>query len=254
MPTTGQPIFSARSMTLTIFSPKTSPSEPPKTVKSCAKTQTWPAVDGAVAGDDAVAVRPALVQPERRRPVPRQLVHLDERVLVEQRVDPLAGGHLALGVLLLDRARRAGVDGLVVATVQVGEPAGGGVEVDVLGHLGAAGRGGLGCAGHPGSVARAARTTVSGEGVDQQHGYRPHADPAAGEPAGRRRRPGRRRRAATGHGHRRGAARVPHDPAGLARGGERAGPGAGLLGLRAAGRPRTRAARTAPCRTPARRA
>ena len=41
MPTTGQPIFMARSMTLTIFSPNTSPSEPPKTVKSCANTQTW---------------------------------------------------------------------------------------------------------------------------------------------------------------------------------------------------------------------
>ena len=41
MPTTGQPIFSARSMTLTIFSPNTSPREPPKTVKSWAKTQTW---------------------------------------------------------------------------------------------------------------------------------------------------------------------------------------------------------------------
>ncbi len=40
MPTTGQPIFMARSITLTIFSPKTSPSEPPKTVKSWAKTQT----------------------------------------------------------------------------------------------------------------------------------------------------------------------------------------------------------------------
>jgi hypothetical protein len=39
MPTTGQPIFIARSITLTIFSPKTSPSEPPKTVKSWAKTQ-----------------------------------------------------------------------------------------------------------------------------------------------------------------------------------------------------------------------
>ncbi len=37
---TGQPVFMARSMTFTIFSPKTSPSEPPKTVKSCAKTQT----------------------------------------------------------------------------------------------------------------------------------------------------------------------------------------------------------------------
>jgi len=34
IPTTGQPIFIARSITLTIFAPNTSPSEPPKTVKS----------------------------------------------------------------------------------------------------------------------------------------------------------------------------------------------------------------------------
>jgi hypothetical protein len=40
MPTTGQPIFMARSITLTIFSPKTSPREPPNTVKSCANTHT----------------------------------------------------------------------------------------------------------------------------------------------------------------------------------------------------------------------
>ena len=40
MPITGQPVFIARSMTLTIFWPNTSPSEPPKTVKSWAKTQT----------------------------------------------------------------------------------------------------------------------------------------------------------------------------------------------------------------------
>src|SRR5215208_2197212 len=40
IPMTGQPIFAARSMILTIFSPMTSPSEPPKTVKSCEKTHT----------------------------------------------------------------------------------------------------------------------------------------------------------------------------------------------------------------------
>ena len=40
MPITGQPIFSASSMTLQIFSAITSPSDPPKTVKSCEKTQT----------------------------------------------------------------------------------------------------------------------------------------------------------------------------------------------------------------------
>ena len=39
-PITGQPIFMAKSMTLQIFSPNTSPSEPPKTVKSWAKTAT----------------------------------------------------------------------------------------------------------------------------------------------------------------------------------------------------------------------
>ena len=41
MPITGQPVFIARSMTLTIFSPKTWPRLPPKTVKSWANTQTW---------------------------------------------------------------------------------------------------------------------------------------------------------------------------------------------------------------------
>jgi hypothetical protein len=40
MPMTGQPVFIARSMTLTIFSPYTSPSAPPKTVTSWLNTQT----------------------------------------------------------------------------------------------------------------------------------------------------------------------------------------------------------------------
>ena len=40
MPMTGQPILAARSMILHIFSAMTSPSEPPKTVKSWLKTQT----------------------------------------------------------------------------------------------------------------------------------------------------------------------------------------------------------------------
>src|SRR3954470_5907595 len=40
IPMTGQPILAARSMILHIFSPMTSPSEPPKTVKSWEKTQT----------------------------------------------------------------------------------------------------------------------------------------------------------------------------------------------------------------------
>ena len=39
-PTTGAPIFTARSMTLTIFWALVSDSDPPKTVKSCAKAYT----------------------------------------------------------------------------------------------------------------------------------------------------------------------------------------------------------------------
>ena len=40
IPTTGQPTFTAMSITLQIFSANTSPSEPPNTVKSWLKTQT----------------------------------------------------------------------------------------------------------------------------------------------------------------------------------------------------------------------
>ena len=41
MPMIGQPVLIARSMILMIFSPYTSPSEPPKMVKSWLNTQTW---------------------------------------------------------------------------------------------------------------------------------------------------------------------------------------------------------------------
>ena len=93
------------------------------------------AVDGAVAGDHAVAVRAALLEAERRGAVPGQLVELDEGALVEEHLDPLAGGLAALGVLLLDRLRRAGVHRLVEAAVEVGQLARGGVGVDVLGDV-----------------------------------------------------------------------------------------------------------------------
>ena len=96
------------------------------------------AVDGAEAGDHAVAVGPVLLQAERGGAVPGELVELDEGALVEELLDALAGGHLALGVLLLDRLGRARVDGLVDAPVEVGQLALGRVDVDVLGDLGAA--------------------------------------------------------------------------------------------------------------------
>ena len=88
------------------------------------------AVDLAVAGHHAVAVGAGLLQAERGRAVPRELVELDEGALVEEHLDPLAGGLAALGVLLLDRLRRAGVHRLVEALLEVGELAGGRVEVD----------------------------------------------------------------------------------------------------------------------------
>lgn len=40
IPMTGQPVFSAKSITLMIFWPNTSPNAPPKTVKSCENTAT----------------------------------------------------------------------------------------------------------------------------------------------------------------------------------------------------------------------
>ena len=57
MPITGQPILAARSMILHIFSPITSPSEPPKTVKSWLNTHTvrpsivpWPVTTASPQG------------------------------------------------------------------------------------------------------------------------------------------------------------------------------------------------------------
>ena len=87
-----------------------------------------PAVDGAVAGDDAVAVRPVVGQPEVGRAVPGERVELDERSRVQQHVDPLAGGLLALGVLPFDGLGRPGVHVFVQPAVEVGQLAGGGVR------------------------------------------------------------------------------------------------------------------------------
>ena len=105
------------------------------------------AVDGAVTGHHAVAERAFLLQAEVGAAVPGQRVQLDERTLVQQRVDALARGQLALGVHLLDRRLTDRVLGLLFAPAQIGELARGGVDVDgvlgggfrsVLGVLGAA--------------------------------------------------------------------------------------------------------------------
>ena len=77
------------------------------------------AVDRAPAGDDAVGVG-ALVEP--RGPRAGQLVELDERTVVEQVLDALPGGHLALGVLSLDGALGAGVQRLLFPLGELFEP------------------------------------------------------------------------------------------------------------------------------------
>ena len=64
--------------------------------------------------------------------MPGQRVELDERPLVEQGVDALAGGQLALGVHLVDRGLANRVQGLLGPLAQFGELARGGVDVDVV--------------------------------------------------------------------------------------------------------------------------
>ena len=90
------------------------------------------AVDGAVAGDDAVAVGAVLLQAEVGGPVTREGVELHEGARVEQGVDALAGGHLALGVLFCYGSFGACVDRLVAASLQVCEFARGGANVDLV--------------------------------------------------------------------------------------------------------------------------
>ncbi len=59
-----------------------------------------------------------------------ELVEFDEAVVVQQISDPLPSCLLSLCVLLLHGASRAGVHRLVVASLQFGDLAGGGVRID----------------------------------------------------------------------------------------------------------------------------
>ena len=107
-----------------IFSANTSPSAPPKIVKSWREHEHLAAVDRAPTGDDAVGERPVLLDPEAVRPVAGEHVELDERARVEQQVDALAGGELAPLVLAPDRRLRAGVQRLFLELGELFEPLG----------------------------------------------------------------------------------------------------------------------------------
>lgn len=87
------------------------------------------AVDGAVAGDDTVAERTVVLQAEVHAAVAGQRVELDEGALVEQREDALAGGHLALGVHLVDCGLTHRVFGFVQPIPQVSQLPSGGVDI-----------------------------------------------------------------------------------------------------------------------------
>jgi hypothetical protein len=80
-----------------------------------------PAVDGAVAGDHAVAEDLVVPQPEVGRAVGDQLVQLDEAVGVAEESDPLAGGQLAGLVLPGDARGTARLPGLFLQRGERGE-------------------------------------------------------------------------------------------------------------------------------------
>ena len=105
-PITGAPFRTARSITLQIFSACASRERAAEDGEVLGEDVDQAAVDPAVAGDDAVAGDHLLLEPEVGGAVGDEAVELDEAAFVEQQVEPLARGELALLVLLGD-ARRA---------------------------------------------------------------------------------------------------------------------------------------------------
>lgn len=98
-----------------------------------------PSVDGAVARDDTIAVGAVLLDPEVGRPVPRELVQLDERALVQQQIDALTRRQLPLRMLLFHCTGGTGMRGFFDPPLQIRQFARGGVDVCFrLGHRDAA--------------------------------------------------------------------------------------------------------------------
>ena len=89
------------------------------------------AMDGPGSGDHTVPVGAAGIHPEVFGTVPGEFVQFRETALVQESQHPFPGGHLALGVLLLNGTGGTGMDGLVDATPQIRQLAGSGVDVDV---------------------------------------------------------------------------------------------------------------------------
>ena len=94
-------------MILQIFSACASRERAAEHGEILAEHEDQPAVDRAVAGDDAVARDLLLVHAEIVAAVLDEHVPFLEGAGVEQQLDPLARGQLALGVLGLDAPRAA---------------------------------------------------------------------------------------------------------------------------------------------------
>src|SRR5262249_9481049 len=77
--------------------------------------------DRPIAGDDGVAVRPAIEHPEVRLAVTDVAVELDERARVEQLDEPLAREQLPLLSLALDRLLPRGVLPFVAQLLELSE-------------------------------------------------------------------------------------------------------------------------------------
>ena len=88
-------------MIFTIFAALVSDSRSAEDREVLREHEHLPAVDQAVAGDDAVARDELLLHPEVAAAVRHQLVELLERARIEQQLDPLARRELAGLVLAL---------------------------------------------------------------------------------------------------------------------------------------------------------
>ncbi len=86
-------------MIFTILLALASESDPPNTVKSCAKTNDEPSLDASVASDEAVAEKFLLVHAEIGAAMGDEFVRLFESAFVEKKLDALARRHLAFFVL-----------------------------------------------------------------------------------------------------------------------------------------------------------
>ena len=116
---TGAPFRSARSITLQIFSACASRQRAAEDGEVLGEDVDQPAVDPARAGDHAVAGDDLLIEAEVGGAVGDEAVELDEAALVEQQVEPLAGGELALLVLLRHAGGSPALLGEGLAVVQL---------------------------------------------------------------------------------------------------------------------------------------